>query len=64
MERGTARLYKFPTGRKDKETTEEAVLWKGDLYATSVGDSILDTWHKLRDIAQNVAGLSCKAALC
>lgn len=51
MERGTVKLYKFPTGRRDKETAEEAVLWKGDLYATSVGDSILDTWHKLRGIA-------------
>lgn len=51
MEWGTVKLYKFPTGRRDKETVEEAVLWKGDLYATSVGDSILDSWHKLRGIA-------------
>lgn len=51
MERGTVKLYKFPTGRRDKDTAEEAVLWKGDLYASSVGDSILDTWHKLRGIA-------------
>lgn len=51
MEWGTGKLYKFPTGIRDKETAEEAVLWKGDLYATSVGDSILDTWQKLRGIA-------------
>lgn len=62
MERGTVKLYKFPTGRRDKETAEEAALWKADLYATSVGDSILDTWHELRDIASNVAGLSFMAA--
>lgn len=51
MEWGTVKLYEFPTGKRDKETAEEAVLWKGDLYATSVGDSILDSWHKLRGIA-------------
>lgn len=52
---------------KDKEVVGEAVHWKGDLYSTSMGDGILGTWHKLRDIAENVAGLSCKAthsALC
>lgn len=67
MEWGTATLYKFPTGRRDKEAAEEAVLWKGDLYAASVGDSILDTWQKLRGLAENDAGLSRKAtcsALC
>lgn len=26
IERGTVKLYKFPTGRRDKETVEEAVL--------------------------------------
>lgn len=59
MERVTVKLYKFPAGRRDKETAEEALLWKADLYATSVGDGILDTWHKLRDIGKNVAGLLC-----
>ncbi len=49
MER--VKLYKFPAGRRDKEAAEEAVLWMGDLYATSVGDDILDTWHELREIA-------------
>lgn len=50
MEWGTVKLYKFPTGGRDKEV-EEAVLWKSDLYATSVGDSIHDTWQKLRGAA-------------